>query len=753
MERSIDFLRDEVRNGFYIPTAIKQAWAATLSVLDEVDRICKKHGIRYYADWGTFLGAVRHGGFVPWDDDLDICMLRDDYEKFRKVVDKEAPKEYVIHDYERKDNHWLFIARVVNNEMYNFDEEYLKTHNNFPWLAGVDIFLKDYLYQDYEQEKLRDQDVMNILALADGIIDGKISGDTLKLKLVEFKNCYNISINFNSTKRDMAVSLYRLAEQHMAKVKPYDTERVGQIFPWVLKYGFDVSEEKKRYENIIRLPFEDTTIPVPAEYNKVLESRYGIGYTEIHKVWNGHDYPFFEKQKEDIEKVSDRKLPFFTFKEAMLERPGVDNSQSLKETSIQCLNELYALTVDAENILNGGTLDELTQCVTDSEQLAADYGTLVEQVKGEKSISAINVVAGLQEYCDVLWEEYQKICNGEVITNLNVVKATLEKLNVIVKEYIFDRKEILILSIGRREWKYLSRIYEKEKSNKDTDICVISLPLMRKDMFGNIDTGDCSYETEFFNDIEFADWKIYDISIHCPDVVYIQNPYDGENPCLSVPPMYYAESIRNYTKKIIYVSPFKTDEFTKEDANDQYNLKHYVTAPGIVYADEVIVQSDNIKEQYVNALVKFAGKNTKEYWENKIKACEELYNVKKVCNNKRLLYCIGVNELSENNNILMNSVKERIDIFENISKNIDMTLAIYPSDRKIWEEVNYKLSKDFFELIDKMISDNRYQIISINPAEADNIAEQYDAYYGSPSPLVPAFVIQKKPVMISNYEE
>ena len=54
MDFTVDFFRDEVRNGFYIPTAIKQGWAASLFVLGEIDRICKKHDIDYFADWGTF---------------------------------------------------------------------------------------------------------------------------------------------------------------------------------------------------------------------------------------------------------------------------------------------------------------------------------------------------------------------------------------------------------------------------------------------------------------------------------------------------------------------------------------------------------------------------------------------------------------------------------------------------------------------------------------------------------------------------
>ena len=90
MERDIDFFRDEVRNGFYIPTAIKQAWAAELEVLQVIDQICAKHGIEYFAEYGTLLGAVRHGGFVPWDDDLDICMMREDYNRFRAVADRKT---------------------------------------------------------------------------------------------------------------------------------------------------------------------------------------------------------------------------------------------------------------------------------------------------------------------------------------------------------------------------------------------------------------------------------------------------------------------------------------------------------------------------------------------------------------------------------------------------------------------------------------------------------------------------------------
>ena len=75
---------------------MKRAWAAQLEVLEEIDKVCKKHNIRWFADCGTLLGAVRHRGYIPWDDDMDICMLRPDYIKFNQVAEQELPKSFVV---------------------------------------------------------------------------------------------------------------------------------------------------------------------------------------------------------------------------------------------------------------------------------------------------------------------------------------------------------------------------------------------------------------------------------------------------------------------------------------------------------------------------------------------------------------------------------------------------------------------------------------------------------------------------------
>ena len=65
-------------------------------ILQELDRICRKYNIKYSLEGGTLLGAVKYGDFVPWDDDLDIGMLREDYEKFKKIFNQELAEKYLL---------------------------------------------------------------------------------------------------------------------------------------------------------------------------------------------------------------------------------------------------------------------------------------------------------------------------------------------------------------------------------------------------------------------------------------------------------------------------------------------------------------------------------------------------------------------------------------------------------------------------------------------------------------------------------
>ena len=80
-----DFLKEEVRNDYLVTTQRKRIWTVLLDLGLEFDRVCKKHGIRYFFSDGNLIGAIRHHGFIPWDDDLDVMMPREDYERFLQL--------------------------------------------------------------------------------------------------------------------------------------------------------------------------------------------------------------------------------------------------------------------------------------------------------------------------------------------------------------------------------------------------------------------------------------------------------------------------------------------------------------------------------------------------------------------------------------------------------------------------------------------------------------------------------------------
>lgn len=82
-------------------------WEATYCIYNEMDAICRRHGLKMFAAYGTALGAVRHGGFIPWDDDFDVNMPRKDYEAFLKIAPQELPS-------------WLKIVSYRNNANYHF---------------------------------------------------------------------------------------------------------------------------------------------------------------------------------------------------------------------------------------------------------------------------------------------------------------------------------------------------------------------------------------------------------------------------------------------------------------------------------------------------------------------------------------------------------------------------------------------------------------------------------------------------------
>lgn len=123
-------------------TLLRKTQLRLLDILVEIDKICRKHNIQYWIDFGTLLGAVRHGGFIPWDDDLDIAMTSEDFQKFSEIAPKELPSS-------------LFLQTKSTDPSYNMLVKKVRDKNSF-FITQHEDFTKDYkkgLYVDIFEVK------------------------------------------------------------------------------------------------------------------------------------------------------------------------------------------------------------------------------------------------------------------------------------------------------------------------------------------------------------------------------------------------------------------------------------------------------------------------------------------------------------------------------------------------------------------------------------------------------------------------
>ena len=137
---------------FQTDTTTQKLHSCQLLLAAELKRICEKHNVKYFMIAGTLLGAVRHKGFIPWDDDMDIALKRADYNKLLAVLPKELPEGFVVSSFYTDPTHCQPISAVMNTKTIITDPEIRKRFYGCPYIVGVDIVALDYQMLDLRQK-------------------------------------------------------------------------------------------------------------------------------------------------------------------------------------------------------------------------------------------------------------------------------------------------------------------------------------------------------------------------------------------------------------------------------------------------------------------------------------------------------------------------------------------------------------------------------------------------------------------------
>ena len=293
MEFPREFFLDEVREGFFIPAMMKRAWAAELEILVEIDRICEKYKLRYFIDYGNLLGAIRHKGFIPWDDDIDIMMMRKDYEIFAEVANAELPKELVFRSPEDDSGNYELFSSVQHRAMLISTDAIGKYHN-YLYGAGVDIFPYDYLAKDPNTEKQREDILKSLCILASfPSIEGE-NHAVLQEEAKKVNKHYGIDLSHSS---DYRKTVLNLLNDCFTEFNQEGGTKISYLLDLVLykEQGKGIFEEQW-YSEQSYLDFEFLALPVPKDYRKVISEKYDH-YEQIIKAGGAHDYPLYRKME------------------------------------------------------------------------------------------------------------------------------------------------------------------------------------------------------------------------------------------------------------------------------------------------------------------------------------------------------------------------------------------------------------------------------------------------------------------------
>lgn len=242
--------------------SVEETKKLELDILKDVTSFCEAHNIRYFLAYGTLIGAVRHKGFIPWDDDIDLQMPRPDYEKFMALYNEKKTCAYYKAQRPLQDGSIHTMLKVIDTRTVKIE--------------------KGIRYGDESQYPGIDIDIFPIDGQPD---DDKVYEKYYKKKRQIFKEIYEL-VGTYSWKRKLLYLFPRIHAHILGKEKlfekirkinaPYAYETCQKVGATDSLYnGIKNRTEKKNYESHVLLPFEGEMFRAPVGYDEILSSFYG----------------------------------------------------------------------------------------------------------------------------------------------------------------------------------------------------------------------------------------------------------------------------------------------------------------------------------------------------------------------------------------------------------------------------------------------------------------------------------------------
>ena len=447
-----------------------------------------------------------------------------------------------------------------------------------------------------------------------------------------------------------------------------------------------------------------------------------------------------------------------------------------KQRIIEILKTIHTAHEEVKDAIEKGNIPEACDLLADCQQAAIVVGTTIEESEGEGH----RAVSCLEEYCETVFQICEELKKGDYNGSkvYKVLHRQMIKVENTVKNDVCVRKEVVFFPYKASMWDSLESVYLEAKADPACDAYCVPIPYF--EMNPDHSFGTMHYEGgEYPEDIEITDWQAYNFEERMPDEIYIHNAYDNWNFVTSVHPRFYSTNLKKYTDMLIYIPYFVLDEVEPNDQETVERIKHFAWMPGIICADKVIVQSEKMKQIYVNEYLKAAQKNgftgehlDRRYLEQKISGAgsPKLDRVKRIkkedlkiprdwqkiirkadgTERKIVFYNTSISALLEHNDKMLEKMERVFEIFKENKEELSLLWRPHPLIPSTIRAMRPQLWEKYSRIVERYRQEGWG--IYDDSADLDRAVIISDAYYGDASSVVQLCKAKGMPIMMQNVD-
>jgi hypothetical protein len=420
------------------------------------------------------------------------------------------------------------------------------------------------------------------------------------------------------------------------------------------------------------------------------------------------------------------------------------------------------------------TIHQALELLKDCQDSAAAIGTFIESTEGEGHPT----VGILEEYCELVYQLYEELAATDREHNAKkiykMLRQQLIKATNSFKRDVPTRIEAVFLPYKASMWDSLESVWRAADEDENCDAYVIPIPYYDKNPDGSFRKMHCE-DDQYPAYVPITRYDAFDFEKHHPDMIYIHNPYDGLNLVTSVHPFFYSDHLKKFTDQLIYIPYFVLGEIKPEEEQRIKSIQHFCTTPGVYNADKVIVQSEDMRQVYIQVLMKESGSHNaaaRKYWEDKILGLGSPKYDKVACTKKEeleipkpwldlilrpdgswkkiILYNTSIGGLLTHNEKMLAKINYVLDVFRKNQEEAVLMWRPHPLIESTLTSMRPQLWETYRAIRDRYLAEGWG--IYDDTADLDRAITVSDAYYGDGSSVVQLYQQTGKPVMIQNVE-